>query len=551
MLALFLSLALADTWPPDSVIPKAATLDVTPEGFAAVADVIPALVPTAIAIPDTGSGGTVLGLCDYGFTLSNGAANIQVVSASIVPMNGVLDITAELLVGINDSSNQLSLGYEYCFGDDACNGWIDPFPVTIHTTMNLEVTGADSGQPQLDATIGALEYEYGLSGDDIHLDCWLQGIEDFLDIIGLSFYDLIIGLLAPTLESTIADLAPTLETTVEEAFSAAIIQQELDLNGVTATINLYPSDVDITPDGMRIVLDGGVSAAQASCIAPYDPGGSLKTLSAPPDLSANPPGSHAALHLSDDFTNEALYALWRGGLLCIDSNSIALPITLDTTLLGSLTGNVFAELFPVAKPVVLRTVPAAPLSAVFDGPNDVDIAVNDLQLEFYGELDGRLARLVDISLTGNIGANLLFDGTTGNLGVELALNADSLAPTVVYNEMKPKENETILASFGPSFGSLLSNLIGSLLGDSLSFALPSFSGFGLQSLNLEGSPEWLDGYVQLGLVSYGDPTAGCGSCGGGTGGGCGGGCTVGGVFVPGWMAWLPALAVMVLRRRRE
>lgn len=550
MLALFFSVALADTWPPDAVIPKAATLDVTPEGFAAVAAVIPALVPTGIEIPDTSSGGTVLGLCDYGFSLSNGAANIQVVSATIVPQNGVLDVTAELLVGINEVTNQLSLNYEYCFGDDTCNGYIDPFPVTIHTTINLEVIGADSGQPQLDATIGALEYEYGLSGDDIHLDCWLQGIEDFLDIIGLSLYDLIIGLIAPNLESTIADLAPTLEETVEEAFSAAIIQQELELNGATVSVNLYPSDVDITTDGMRIVMDGGLSAAQASCIAQYDPGGSLKTLSAPPDISANAPGAHAALHLSDDFTNEALYALWRGGLLCIDSNSIELPISLDTTLLGSLTGNVFSELFPTSKPVVLRTVPAAPLSSAFDGPNDVDIVVQDLQLEFYGELDGRLARLVDISLAGNIGANLIFDATTGNLGVELALAADSLTPSVVYNELKPDENETILASFGPSFGSLVTNLIGSLLGDSLSFALPSFSGFGLQSLSVNGEPEWLDGYVQLGLVSYGDPTAGCGSC-GDTGGGCSGGCTVGGVFMPTWMAWLPALGALVLRRRQR
>jgi hypothetical protein len=548
LLVLSVPTALAEDWPPGAIIEDAAAVDIPPAGFEAIAELIPALLPTAIEIPSTGTSGDILGFCDYGFALDYGAVNLEVQSAHIVPVDGYLDITAELMVGINDASNPFSLFYEYCFGSDNCGGYVDAFPVTIHTTMNLEVIDDGSGQPTLDATIGALEYEYGLDGGAIHLDCWIQDIEDFLGYLGLSVYDLILGALAPTLESTIAEFGPTLEETIEDAFSSAVIQQELELNGAVATINLFPSDVDITSDGVRLVMSGGMDAEPASCIAAYDPGGSPKTSASLPPISSVPLGVHAALSLSDDFTNAALYALWRGGLLCVSTESLDLPIALDTALMGSLTGNVFDDLFPESKPVSLRTVPRSPLSADFAGPNDVDVLLKDLDLEFYAELDGRTARIVDISITGNVGANLNFDSVTGNLGIELALDAEALTPVVVYNELKPEQNAEVETAFQSSFGVLVESLIGSLLGDALAFALPSFSGLGLTSLTIDGDNEWLLGYAQLGPVAYGSSEeGGCGSCGDCSGGSS---CTIGGTSIPAAWAGLPVLGMLILRRRR-
>lgn len=548
MFVFLLATALAETWPPGAVIDDAATVDITPQGFEAIASVIPALLPAGIDIPDTGTTGSLI-FCDYGFALSNGSANIQVQSSHIVPQNGYLDITANLLVGINDASNQLALNYEYCFGDDTCNGYIDAFPVTIHTTMNLEVVPDSNGQPTLDATIGAIDVEYGLNGDYIHFDCWIQGLQDFLGYVGIDLYGFIIDqFLAPTLESTIADLGPTLETTIEDAFSAAVIQQELDLNGATLAINLFPSDVDITTGGVRLYMSGSMDAAQASCIAAYDPGGSAKTSGTAPDISTLPANAHVALNLSDDFVNEALYAVWRGGTLCIDTNSMSLPISLDTSLLGSLTGNAFADLFPEAKPVVLVTSPRQPLTADFTGSHDVDVQLNDLGLGFYAELDGRQARLLDIGLNGPVGADLNFDSSTGNLGIALALEASALDYVVNYNEHMPDSNDLILQSFSSSFGNLVGTLIGSLLGDSLSFAIPSFSGLGLQSISVEGDAQWLSAQVAIGLVSYGSADSGCGSCGSG---GSGTACNVAGTSIPLSLGWMPMLGVLVALRRRK
>lgn len=550
MLLLSLATALvspahAEDWPPGAVIENAAAVDIPPEGFEAVAALIPALLPSGIEIPSTGSSGTIFGLCDYGFSLDYGVVNLSVQSARIVPMDGYLDITADLMVGINDAANPFSLGYEYCFGNDNCGGYVDAFPVSVHTTMNLEVIDDGSGQPVLDATIGSFDYSYGLDGSYIHLDCWIQDIEDFLGYIGLSLYDIILGALAPTLESTIAEFGPTLETTIEDAFSSAVIDQELELNGAVAHLQLFPSDVDITSGGVRLVMSGAMDADAATCIAAYDPGGSLRTNGPIPDISSMPLGTHAAINISDDFTNAALYALWRGGLLCINTSSMELPIALDTSLMGSLTGNVFTDLFPESKPVAIRTVPRSPLAADFAGSNDVDVALKDLDLEFYAELDGRPARIVDVSLTGNVGANLNFDSATGNLAIALEIDGNALAPTVVYNELKPDQNEAVETAFQTSFGSLIGTLLSGLVGDSLAFALPSFSGLGLTSLTMAGDAEWLQGYAQLGPVAYGSADGGCGSCGGGSS------CTVGGTEVPAMWAGLPVLGVLVLRRRRS
>ncbi len=546
---LMMTMAVAGTWPPGAVIEDAAVLDVTGSGFDAVAGIIPALLPSAIEIPATESTYDLF-ICDVGFGLLNGAAGIQVLSARIVPMDGYLDITAELLVNVNDAGNQFALNYDYCFGDDTCNGYIDAFPVTIHTIANMEIVTGGDGQPALDATIGDLEVTYGLEGSYIHLDCWIQGLEDVLSFVGLSLYDLIIGLLAPTLESTIADIVPELEATIEDAFSAAVIQQDVDLNGATLHVNLFPSDIDITTDGLRLSLSGAMDADAASCIAAYDPGGSAQTDAPVPGASSLPAGTHMGLLLSDDFINQALYAAWRGGILCISTDTLELPITLDTGLMGSLTGNVFTDLFPEPKPVSLRTVPRTPLTAAYDGPHDVDVNIQDLDLEFYAELDGREARIVDVSLDGLVGADFVFDAGTGNLAIALALSGDDLTPSIVYNELKPDDNDAIITGFQGSFGSLVETLIGSLVGDSLSFALPSFSGLGLQSIDITGDTEWLTAAVQIGLVSYGSGSGcgadgGCGGCSGGSG------CSVGGVDVPIGAFWIPGLAFLVVRRRRQ
>lgn len=556
----FASPAHAEDWAPGATIPEAATVDITPEGFNAIAAMIPALIPSDIAIPDTGAEGGYW-CFNYMYSLAGAWVGVQVADATIVPGNGVLDIDAELLVNVNDATDPFNLAYEILCGDGDCNGYVTAFPVHLHTTMALAVVTASDGSTSLDATVGSLEVTYELTNDNIVLDCWVQDLEDVLGYFGLSIYDLLISQIDSTLQSTISDLGPTLESTIEDAFASANIEQDLDLNGVAAHIHLYPSDVVIQPAGVRLTMAGSVSADSATCTAAFDPGGSLKTASSTPDIGIAPSGIDSPFHLgialSDDFANETMYALWRGGLLCYSLAPDNDTFPLDTSILNLLSGQAFTDLFPESAPMSLNTVPRAAPTVSYTGSHDIDVEVHDLDLEMNAELDGRMARMLAVTLNGPIGADLNLDGTTGMLAIALEINPEELNPTVSYNEFHADANSAIEASFGSSLSGILDTVLGGLL-ESLAFAMPNFSGIGLQDLQTAAAgsnQDWLGAYAWVGAVTY-SSSSGCGGCGGGTDTGsgssssCGGGCSTGDVPAA-WTMLVPFGLLLGLRRRAE
>lgn len=544
--------ASAETWPAGAVIEQAAYADITPEGFDAVAALIPAMIPTDIPI-DSMSGGYegVWGQCylgGYEYGLSGAWVGIAVTGADITPADGVLNVTADLLVQVNDPSSPFSLFTSLECIDDTCSGYVEAFPVSFNMQIGLAVVTGDTGAPVLDATVGTPQVSYSLDSDAIHLDdCAIGTVEEVLNYVGLSIYDLILGQLDGYLDSAIGDFAPEIEQTLEDAFSSATVSQELDVNGAVVQLDLFPSDVQITPAGARIQLSGAMDGDAAACVAAYDPGGSLKTPTSAPDIGQAPSGVdspfHVGLTFSDDFTNQALYATWRGGLLCYTMGPDG-SFPLDTSILNLLTGDAFVDLFPESQPLTLRTVPRAPPTAAFDAGYDIGLALDDLDVEFYAELDGRQARMLDVALDGVVGADLAFDGNTGEMAIEIALEPDNLVPTVVYNEIVPDANDAILASFSDQLGGLLDTVLGGMLGD-LAFALPTYTGIGLQDLQTSAAGtagDWLGIYAWVGSVPY-TSSEGCDS-------GCGGGCTVGGTSVPAPPFWVAA-AALLLRRRRD
>jgi hypothetical protein len=547
-LAFFAAPAHAETWAPGETIDKAAYADLTPEGLNAISAIIPALLPSSIDIPAvTDEGGT---WCfNYAYGLDGAWVSIEVVSATITPGNGVLDVTANLMVSLNDPSDPFQLYYELACLDDTCNGYVDAFPVTVVTTMALEVVDDGSGGTMLDASVGDIVVSYDLVNDDIHLDgCSVGDIEEVLNWFGLSLYDLILGQLDGYLQDAIADIGPTLEETIEDAFASATIEQDLDLNGAVAHLVLQPSDVQVTPAGVRVQMSGSMSADVAQCVVAYDPGGSLKTATLPPDIGRAPSSIssdyHVGLTLSDDFTNQAVYALWRGGLLCYSLEPGGV-FTLDTSIMGALTGNVFDPLFPESQTVVLQTAPAVPPTTSFDGEHAIDANIEDLGLELYAELDGRQAKIVTVALTGVVGIDLGFDGAVGELGIDVDLDPAALTPSVAYNEFYPDQNDAIIAGFSGTFGGLVDSVIGGLLED-LSFAMPAFSGIGLTDLQTAptgDASDWLGAYAWVGTVTY--PAAD--GCSDGCSSGCSGGCA-NGSGIP--ALWAAAVGLFFLRRRR-
>ncbi len=555
--------SFAETHAPGAVIENAVLVDIPPEGFEAIADVAAGLIPTSLEIDDVSDeGGT---WCfNYAFSLSGAWVSIELVDTVITPMDGYLDVAITLNVQVNDPTDTFDLYLELACIGGTCNGYVAAFPVTIHTTLALDVVTGSDGNPTLDATVGALEVEYDLDTEsDIDLgDCAIETLKEILGWFGLDLYGWVVDLVDGELTAAISDLGPTLETTIEEAFGSLMIEQDLDLNGVALHVELYPSDVIIEPSGVRLALNGGLSTSEAAaCIAEFDPGGSLSTPSDAPGVGDVPDGIsdgyHAAAVVSDDFANQGLYGLWRGGLLCYTLGD-ELGIPLDTgTVLSLLAGDAFDSLFPESMPVGIQTRPRAAPTLALDGDNDVNIDVQGLGLEIYAELDGRQAQVLALDLGVEAGVDLNLDGATGELGIGVDLGTESMDCSVYANEFVPEANDAIADQCAGALGSIASTALGALISD-LSFALPAFGTLGVSDLQTAAtgpSADWLGLYAWIGEVSYGtgDTSLGCGGTdtGGGTSSsGCEGGCAAGGRSAERWALLAIPLALAALRRRR-
>lgn len=557
----------------DTPIEGAVHVDITPSGFDALGALVPALAPADM--PVDGINESYSGLFDQcwlgGYELDVSGLNIglEFDDVSITPNAGYLDVEMRLFVNVNADTDPFYLYLEAeCIGDD-CDAWVEPFEVNVATTMALEIVEDAEGNPSMDATIGELTFEYDLSGDDVSIeDCALGTILDILDFIGIDLIDLILPAVSGSLDDAVGDIAPELEGTIEDAFDAAVIEQELDLQGSTINLSIKPGDLEIKPAGLRLTMDGMTEAAEANdCVAEWDEGTFEAIASEPPPLGHTTEGidaSYAAgLLMADEFGNQLLYTVWKTGLLCYTvDDELGFPI--DTAILGLLAGEAFKELFPDSKPMVIQTQPRRAPTLEYAGANDVNILVNELGLDFMAELDHRKARVLAMDLTVDAGVDLNFDGATGGLGIEVDLGSDSIVGTVASNDFAPDSSAAIEESFGSVFTGLVGGLVGDMLGD-ISFSIPGFSGIGLTAMNIAAAgdeQDWLGGYTWLGEVTYastGCAEDGSGGCGDADGGGCvdaeGAGCEGGGCAATPrnqrrWF-WLSFPLFLAMLRRRD
>jgi len=556
-IALFASPALAEVHPPGAVIEEAAVIDVTDDGLDAVGDLIPALIPTEFEIPDMADDGSI-----YEYSLSGAWASLSITDAAIVPADGMLTLDADLMVWLNNSSDPFDLYFEILWViSDTCHGYVDPFAAWVSIDLMLDVVPVGDGTYTLDATLGEMDVTYDLQSSDIQLeDCSIGYLEDVLNFFGLSLYDLILDFADDAIQDAIGDATGDIEALIEDAFASAAIQEQLEVGDATVDLMLSPRDVETTPDGLRIVMQGSFDGNPAAeCIAAYDPGGSPMTASAPPDIGQFPssvsPTTHMGLLASDDMINQLMYAVWRGGVLCytIDENFESFPMS--TSVLGILDGGdsegPFDTLFPENQDMAIITRPVNQPLANLEGEHDVNLAVEDLGLDFITAVDHREARVLALDLQANVGADFALDGATGELAIELDLSEGAIVPEVSQCEIAADASELVV----DNFGGLLDTIIGMVAGDALSglsFNLPAFEGMGLTELSTAAAgsqSDWLGIFAKVGPVTY---EGGCDEEGGcDAGGGCDSGCSGGGP-VPKRVPWLlVALGAGLLARRRR
>ncbi len=546
-LALATSGAVAQDLPAGEPVAEGLDVQVGAAGLDAVADILPSLLPDDVIDVGDVSDSTGFGCLGNSYSLSNLWVVAQIIDASITPKaSGELELVVDLMVQVNGPTDEFTLDIEaICLIDENCDGHILPFPLTVVAPVTLDVVGAP-GSRTLSAHVGATDISSSLSSTELQIGCAIEDIESVLNIFGLSIFDLILTLFEDTLVDQITG-------PLNDGLAALAIDEELDVSGALVQLKLEPAGVEVSATGLEIVLSAlAATDTVASCVARYDPGGSVASYGARPELSSNPAGTHVGAHVHTDFANQALYALWQSGLLCEELGGPGSDLDLggfpiDTGLLSLLAGGAFDELFPEVQPMVLATLPRIPPTAEAGGTHDLDVVLDDFELNFYGELDGRLARALGVGLDGAIGVDLRLDDTTGNLGVDIGVDQGNLVTALASDPMVP-DAEQLAAGLGPVLAGLLDSVVGGLVGDALAFPLPAFEGVGVTELSADASgpsDDWVGLYAQIGPVDWYDPAAGC-ACDAEGESDCGCNATRGSMVV-----WLSAMVVVAVRRRRR
>lgn len=562
--ALLLPAAAWAEVPAGTQIDDALVIDVTDTGFTSISELLPGFIPAELPVPDIRQSGSLA----FRWTLDVQGIDVDLdlIDAAITPQNGFLAVDADLDVSMNSPSAPASIKFVYhtpgwlggpwTIAD--CDFYAKPINVDVGTNIYMDVVTDPDGTRRLDATFSTVDWGWSFTGTDLQVDnCWIGSINDILEYIDFSLFDLVKGPIEGLIDDQVQTLVRDLEPTLEDAFNSVSLDETFDFNNAQLHVKIEPYDVEIIPAGMRIVTAGLAEAEEAACVAGLGPSGSAGTDTGTPGIGDPPNGIgvyDVGILGNDDFVNQVLFAAYRGGALCFDLAGDQGDLPINTGLLPLLAGDAFADLFTETKPMIIELRPTIPPVAAPGGPHDVTVVADDLGLDLYGEIDGRQALIVGLELDIEAGVDLLFDGTTGELGLEVDLGGDDLTASVRENEFAPDANDAIAGQVGTLFDTLAAPILGSALGD-LSFAIPSFGGFGLTTLDAApggDAEDWFGFYANAGPVAYG--SGGCGDSGGcadGGGDGCDQGCASSGVAGRGAVLVLLPLLVAGLRRRRR
>ena len=524
---------------PGALIRDAVILDVTPAGIDAIEALAEEMGPVPIPMdPISEQLGEMEG-CDWSVQVTNLTVGVDFDHLSVQPISHGVDIDADTHVQVNDASNPFDLFLDADGGlfdscnllDMHCDLWVDPMDVSLGMEVWLEVSDpGGSAQSYMDAIVSTPEHNLmqAFTSDRIQLDgCILATINDVLNFFGTdligTLVDEQVGDLFASLET---ELPGQIETAIEDGFQSASLDEELDVNGALLGVYLEPRDVMIEPDGIRVLMNGAFDAAPAVCIAEFDPGSFSYQESPWPAVDAGAT-HHASAYLADDLITAAMYAAWRGGVLCATLDPAELGFPLDTTFLGLMLDEGHRDAMDRIwlgdpQPMAIGTVPRTIPELVIDGAYDVEIEAPEMELGFYALTQDRLSRIFAVEVDVAAGVDLSAVGD-GSLALDVAVDTADMNPVLTDTEFVPQYGDEIEANFSEIVLGVLDTALGPLLED-LALGPLDLGGIGLTSL-VVGPAGPTDAFLGADLgMDVVDPAAscdmGCGSgeegCAGGT-----------------------------------
>ena len=477
----------------------AVALHVSPAGLQALGDSIEGIVP--VGITATGLSGELVCDEETGDPLFYSAEDIVIrLSAdevSIVPSTNRLDIVMGLTLWSEDSDITVQ-GPCVIELDEACTLSLPPTPLNAEIGVQLALD-----QGELITNVTGLEFTHGNFGNPIETGCLLGDALETMQGLGV---DLLGTILDQALESQLSELENQLDELIGGLSAALSLEDELDIGGfATLGYSLEASELTIDSNGLVILLDAQFTTPEYGDCVPEGPA-YVASAHDMPLLTGNIPGTdvpyHVAVHASEDLLNQAVFALWQGGMFCIHLNEMEqVPADLlDTNMLvlaGLTDEETAAGYWPQAVPLELFLKgDEAPRVTLAGGPS----LYGELALDVFGMEQERLTRFWGNGVFLDGGFDMELDGQELLLDVQFDLET-SIGWSVAYNEWLPSD-------FAEGFGPALIGLAGSFLDlETLipsSFTLPAVFGLSVADLDMRivgDSDDW------LGVYAWVDPAA--------------------------------------------
>lgn len=471
--ALCVTPALAEEATPDAfTMENALVVHLSTGGLEALGESIAGVLP--VGIQATGLAGEVD--CDEETegVLTYSAEDIQIhlftETVEITPADNSLNVAMTMTLW-SDPADITTEGTCVVELNETCTLSLPPTWLDVNVEVDLVLEAG-----QLNAQIDELSFTHGNFGNPVGTGCVLGDALETMQGYGV---DLIGTILDGVLEDQVAELETQLAEAIGGLTGALDLGGELDILGTPLSYEIEATGLDVSSTGVELAFSSKFSSPLYGTCVPQDSGPYLASAHDAPLVTGLIPDTTVPYHLgivvSEDMLNQALYAAWQGGALCLSLAELA-SLELTTDYLAIVEEELVTELWPEPQTLDVRVVPVGPPVIDFgDGPG----LTAEMAIDVYGDELDRDTRFWSNGLYADAGFGLDLDD--GTLLIDLDFDLEShLGITVAYNEWLP-------SAIPEGFAGLLPDLVGVALDlDALipQFTIPAIYGITLADLDM-------------------------------------------------------------------